>query len=161
METFGSFGMYYLHGAVCSWYAVCQARDKFHREVWIVWLPDGPQIGEWHRIRIDVAGNEISYYIDDELKHQNRNDSLHTSGGVSLYAYNSIAEFDNVVITADDIPDMGPSGYAVEHGNKLAATWGLPSVFLGSAALYGLGTVVAALVLPASVPPAGDELESC
>jgi DHA1 family multidrug resistance protein-like MFS transporter len=36
-------------------------------------------------------------------------------------------------------------------GASLAASWGLPSVFLGSAAMYGLGTVVAALVLPGTV----------
>jgi DHA1 family multidrug resistance protein-like MFS transporter len=36
-------------------------------------------------------------------------------------------------------------------GASLAASWGLPSVFLGSAAIYGLGTAVAALVLPGSV----------
>lgn len=37
-------------------------------------------------------------------------------------------------------------------GAGLAASWGLPSVFLGSAMMYGLGTVVAALVLPHSTP---------
>jgi len=86
-------------------------------------LPGGPQLGEWHRIRIDVVGNEISFYIDDKLQHQ-RNDNLHTSGGVFLYAYNAIVEFDNVVITGDDIPDVGPSGYAVQPKSKLTSTWG-------------------------------------
>jgi MFS family permease len=33
----------------------------------------------------------------------------------------------------------------------LTAYWGLPSVFYGAAAIYGLGTAVAALVLPESV----------
>jgi DHA1 family multidrug resistance protein-like MFS transporter len=39
-------------------------------------------------------------------------------------------------------------------GATLAASWGLPSVFFGAAAMYGLGTVVAALVLPGSVAEA-------
>jgi DHA1 family multidrug resistance protein-like MFS transporter len=42
-------------------------------------------------------------------------------------------------------------------GAGLAAGWGLPSVFLGSAALYGVGTAVAALVLPASAPAAIEQ----
>lgn len=33
-------------------------------------------------------------------------------------------------------------------GAALVANWGLPSVFLGAAAMYGLGTVVTALVVP-------------
>ncbi len=33
-------------------------------------------------------------------------------------------------------------------GAALAANWGLPSVFLGAAAMYGVGTVVTALVVP-------------
>ena len=37
-------------------------------------------------------------------------------------------------------------------GATMAANWGLPSVFLGAAAMYGLGTVVAALVLPGRKP---------
>ncbi|MBM3239705.1 hypothetical protein FJZ31_25760 [Candidatus Poribacteria bacterium] len=90
-------------------------------------MPGGPQIGEWHRIRIDVVGNEISYYIDDKLQHQ-VNDNLHKSGGVFLYAYHAIVEFDNVVITGDDIPDVGPSGYPIKQPvqpkSKLTSTWG-------------------------------------
>jgi DHA1 family multidrug resistance protein-like MFS transporter len=39
-------------------------------------------------------------------------------------------------------------------GATLATSWGLPSVFFGSAAVYGLGTAVAVLVLPAGVAEA-------
>jgi MFS family permease len=46
-------------------------------------------------------------------------------------------------------------------GVSLAARWGLPLVFLGSAALYGLASAVAALVLPAveieSIPPPRED----
>jgi MFS family permease len=35
-------------------------------------------------------------------------------------------------------------------GAALAANWGLPSVFLGAAAMYGVGTVVTALVVSRS-----------
>jgi hypothetical protein len=74
-------------------------------------------------VRIDVAGNSISYYVDDKLLHQLR-DRLHSSGGVNLYAYNATMEFDNIVITGDEIPNTGSSGYAVKPKAKSAITWG-------------------------------------
>jgi len=103
---------------------VCEAKAKAQNNVWFVQLPGGPNVGEWHRLRIDVVGNKISYYIDDKLRHQVK-DNLHTSGGVNLYAYNAIVEFDNVVIKGDDIPNAGPSGgYAVQPKSKLPTMWG-------------------------------------
>jgi len=119
VEALNSFGCYYIHGALCTWYAVCNAKAKFNNEVWLVQLPGGPQLGEWYRLRIDVAGNEISYYIDDKLQHQ-VNDNLHTSGGVSLYAYHAIVEFDNVVITGDEIPD----NLSIQSQSKVTTSWG-------------------------------------
>jgi DHA1 family multidrug resistance protein-like MFS transporter len=41
-------------------------------------------------------------------------------------------------------------------GAGLATGWGLPSVFVGSAAMYGLGAAVAALVLPSSASEAQE-----
>jgi hypothetical protein len=111
--------MYHIHGASCTWYAVCSAKAQFQQEVWLVQLLGGPQIGKWYRLRIDVAGNEISYYIDDKLQHQ-VNDNLHKSGGVNLYAHDAIVEFDNVVITGDDIPD----NLSIQHQSKVTISWG-------------------------------------
>jgi len=34
------------------------------------------------------------------------------------------AFFDNIVITGDDVPDTGPSGFALTPKAKLAITWG-------------------------------------
>jgi DHA1 family multidrug resistance protein-like MFS transporter len=45
-------------------------------------------------------------------------------------------------------------------GAGLAASWGLPSVFIGSAAMYGVGTVVTALVVPRRVTVAEGETEA-
>jgi DHA1 family multidrug resistance protein-like MFS transporter len=42
-------------------------------------------------------------------------------------------------------------------GAGLAGSWGLPSVFLGSAVMYGLGTAVAAVVLPHSATQAEEQ----
>ena len=86
-------------------------------------MAGGPQIGDWCRLRIDAVGNIGSYHIDG-VQQFKRNDNSHPSGGVFLYAYGAIVEFDNVVITGDDIPDSGPSGYAVQPWARLATTWG-------------------------------------
>ena len=102
---------------------MCSAKGEVQREVWIANLPGGPQIGEWYRVKIDVVGNSISYYVDGKLLHQAK-DNLHSSGGVNLYAYNASMEFDNIVITGDEIPDAGPGGYAVQPIAKSATTWG-------------------------------------
>jgi len=108
--------------------ADCDWRSKNHNggawnTAWEFKLASHP-LGEWHRLEITTIGNEISFYIDDELHYQ-RTDDLHPSGGVFLFAYDSITEFDNVVITGDDIPDAGPSGgHAVQPEAKLATTWG-------------------------------------
>jgi len=120
-----SYGEYYIMGCTRHglWGAGSGIKSKFNINAWMVLLAGGPpQIDEWYRLRIDQKGNKISFYIDDELKNQS-NDDLHPSGGVGLYAYNAIVEFDNVVITGDDIPDTGPSGYAVKPKAKLTATW--------------------------------------
>ena len=123
MEAFGLYGCYYIAGANCNWWAACEPKAEVHREEWIVELPGGPQTGKWYQVGVDVAGDNISYYVDGKLYYE-VSDNMHSSGGVSLFAYNAIAEFDNVVIKGDDIPDVRPVGYAVKPGTKLAITWG-------------------------------------
>ena len=117
------YGCYYVHGALCNWYATNVMKNKALIYAWQIALPGGPLLGKWYRIKIDVVGDKISFYIDGELKLE-KNDNLHPLGGVILYAYHAIVEFDNVVITGDDIPDGDPSGYAVEPEARLATTWG-------------------------------------
>ena len=124
VEALDSYGSYYIHGAISSWYAACEAKSKVSSDVWLIALPGNPWIGEWHRLRIDSVGNDISYYVDGELQHQAKDD-LHSSGGVNLYAYNAIVEFDNVIITGDDVPDGGPGGYTnIQAKVRLATNWG-------------------------------------
>jgi len=120
-----SYSGYWIMGCTRHgiWGAGSLIKSKFNVNAWVVFLAGVPRIGEWYRLNIDQEGSKISSYISDELKHQ-ANDDLQKSGGVCLVAYNAIVEFDNVVITGDDIPDVGPSGYAVQPKAKLAATWG-------------------------------------
>ncbi|MDQ1318297.1 MAG: hypothetical protein QG588_1957 [Candidatus Poribacteria bacterium] len=124
-DDISSYGSYYIMGCTRHglWGAGSLIKSKSNVNAWVVFLAGVPRIGEWYRLRIDQEGNKISFYINDELKNQS-NDSLHPSGGVCLCAYNAIVEFDNVVITGDDIPDVDPSGYAVKPKAKLTATWG-------------------------------------
>jgi len=115
VEAFDSYGMYYIHGALCNWWAMNNMKNKALIYAWQIVLPGGPQANKWYRLMINTAGKKISFFIDDELQFETE-DSLHPSGGVGLYAYNAIVEFDNVVITGDEIPEAGPSGFAVEPG---------------------------------------------
>ena len=81
------------------------------------------QLGKWYRLKIEVKGDNLSLYVDDILVFEKK-DKSNRSGGVALWAYDAIVEFDNVIVTGDEIPDSGPSGYAVEPGAKSATTWG-------------------------------------
>jgi hypothetical protein len=120
-----SYGSYILVGDTSSWEARSDRKGKDWRISWGVGLPDAvaPQIGEWHRAEIKVTGIKISFYVDGELEHDVP-DVRHSSGGVRLFAQHAIVEFDNVVITGDDIPDVGPSGHAVEPEAGLTTAWG-------------------------------------
>jgi hypothetical protein len=116
---------------MCSWKAwnavVVNEEKGLWNQVWGnagIDLPGTPKVGKWYRLKIVSTGNIISFYVDGELLFE-RKDDLHPSGGVSLWAYNAIVEFDNVVITGDEIPDMGPSGYVVQPQGGLTASWGV------------------------------------
>jgi len=109
---------------VNGWNARCNTTQNGNlATVWNQKLPITPKVGEWYRPEIKAIGNEISFYIDGKLQFK-RNDDLHPSGGVGLAVLDAIVDFDNVVIEGPDIPDAGPSGYAVHPKSKLATTWG-------------------------------------
>ena len=130
-DTDKTTGGYALHGAMCSWKAWNDALANgamvhFWGNAGID-LPGTPEVGRWYRLEIKVTGNKVSFYVDDELLLERRDDS-NPSGGVSLWAYDAIVELDNAVITGDDIPNVGPSGYPnkylVQPKSKLTSTWG-------------------------------------
>jgi hypothetical protein len=123
----GGTSGYFLHGGMRSWKVW---NEKVANRAWLhVWgaegidLPGKPEVGKWYRLEIKAIGSKISFYVNGELLFE-RKDDRHLSGGVSLWAFDAIAEFDNVVITGDDIPDVGPSGYAVQPKGKLPTSWG-------------------------------------
>lgn len=61
--------------------------------------------GEWHRFTVEVRGNNIKGYVDDELAidHTDTVGSVFTTGTIGFYAYGSepvyaVAKFDNVKV---------------------------------------------------------------
>lgn len=86
-------------------------------------LPGTRQLEKWYRLEIEAIGNNISFYVDGDLVYE-RKDNSNPSGGAILWSFDAVAEYDNVVITGNGIPDSGPSGYAVEPEGKLATSWG-------------------------------------
>jgi len=80
--------------------------------------------GRWYNLRMTLQKNHIEAYLDNELIAE-WDDKSEDSGKIALVGYGIEARFDNVVITGDEIPDVGPGGYAtVEQTGKLATMWG-------------------------------------
>lgn len=82
------------------------------------------EVGRWYNLRMTLAEGHIEAYLNNELIAE-WDDKSEDSGKVGLHAKGIEVRFDNVVITGDEIPDVGPSGYAtVEQTGKLATMWG-------------------------------------
>ncbi len=125
-ESNVGFEDYVLFGVVVNgWNARCNTtRNGNIDTVWNHKLPiPSPQIGKWYRVEIKAIGNNISFYIDNKLQHEQKDDK-HQKGGAGFVALYAIVEFDNVVIEGPEIPDAGPSGFAVASKSKIAVTWG-------------------------------------
>jgi len=68
-------------------------------------------------------GKKYSLKIDGKRVHEFTGTRFESGrGGIGLGG--TEAHFDNVVITGDDIPNVGPSGYPVQPKAKLATSWG-------------------------------------
>ena len=77
----------------------------------------------WHHVKMVAENNRFKVYFNDELVTRFNHANL-TSGKVRLSAIGVHAHFDDVVITGENIPDIGPSGLSVSAKGKLAMTWG-------------------------------------
>ena len=106
MEDLKEWQFFVIQGAAgpCNWWEFRNHIGGIFTRTWTTRLAEVPEIGKWYRIGMASVGNEISFFIDGELRIQ-QTDNLHSSGGVFLFAYDAIIEFDNVVITGPDIPD--------------------------------------------------------
>ena len=96
---------------------------KVFADVKIVEEPFDLQVNQWYRLKLVVSKDSIEFYIDGKLMASLFEPSQPFSIGrsVGLFVRNCEAQFDNVVITGDDVPD---SSNAVTRQGKLATTWG-------------------------------------
>jgi len=78
------------------------------------------QSDRWYRIKGVADEDNFQFYIDGELM-VSLSDSRFPAGRVALDVNGSTVQFDNVVITGDDVPD---NTAAVSASGKLATTWG-------------------------------------
>lgn len=93
-----------------------------------VWLrneqrPFQMDLGIWYQIAFSVDGSRFTLEVDGERVSSFDNAATET-GRVGLVVGGCAAEFDNVVITGNDVPDAGPSGWPVEPEGRLVVVWG-------------------------------------
>lgn len=79
-------------------------------------------IGETYHLKVKVEGFLLSAWYDDELLVDEHEDEgkLFASGQIGLINYNSLCQYDNLVIEGAAVP----SNLAVAPAGKLAAAWG-------------------------------------
>jgi hypothetical protein len=109
-----------LKAAPTVWDFVIIQKDQWLRDVQ---KPLGIKINTWYHVKSVMEGSDFEFYVDDDLVTSFVSNAIPT-GRVGLCIGGCAAEFDNVVITGQDVPDAGPSGLAVNLQSKLATTWG-------------------------------------
>ena len=77
-------------------------------------------MNRWYHLKGIAHEDNFELYIDGELM-ASMSDSRFPTGRVGLQANGCLANFDNVIITGDDVPD---NTAAVSASGKLATTWG-------------------------------------
>jgi len=87
-----------------------------------VQIPFNAKLNTWHHLRSVMKGENFQFYIDDVLVDSFKSNNIPT-GRVGICIGGCTAEFDNIVITGDDIPEVGPSGYEVSPKCKLVTVW--------------------------------------
>lgn len=110
------------------WFGLSLQPDQF---TGIVYLSEAEQslkaqkvmmveLGRWYQLKISAKGENFEGFVDGK-KVIDINDNSLPSGVVGLEAHAGVAEYDNVVITGDNIPDMD---LRVQPLEKLANLWG-------------------------------------
>jgi len=93
-----------------------------------IWLrnnqtPFNVKLDDWYHLKFVVTGANFKLYADNSLVASFNNGAVPT-GRVGVAIGGCVAEFDNIIIKGDDVPDVGPSGYAVHPKSKLTTAWG-------------------------------------
>jgi len=96
------------------------------------WKPFKIEVSKWYRLkikiveRIDDEEGIVQCFIDDQpiLQFQG-----YRKGTPGFSVYQTIAMFDDFVVTGPDIPDGGSGAKAVRPKGKLATTWARVKMF--------------------------------
>ena len=78
------------------------------------------EIGKWYQLMVNVSEDHFEGFVDGKKVIDIIDNSL-ASGAVGLEAHAGVAEYNNIVITGDDVPDLNLN---VQSLKKLATTWG-------------------------------------
>ncbi|MBM3241967.1 hypothetical protein FJZ31_37325 [Candidatus Poribacteria bacterium] len=92
-----------------------------------VWLRDvetpfNAQLNTWYHLKSVIKVDAFKFYVDDALVTSFNSGAIPT-GQVGICIGVCTAEFDNIVITGDDVPDTGPNGFSVKPKDKLPIVW--------------------------------------
>jgi len=77
------------------------------------------EVGKWYHLKVTVQGDHFQFYVDGS-KVIDIHDKTLESGGVGLEVHAGVAQYDNVIIKGDAVPDLSLS---VSPQGKLATLW--------------------------------------
>jgi hypothetical protein len=80
------------------------------------------EIGKWYHLKVTVQGDHYQFYVDGSKEIDIHFKTLE-SGGVALGAHAGVAQYDNVSIKGDAVPDLGLSVSPVSPQGKNAILW--------------------------------------
>jgi len=80
-----------------------------------------PQVDKWYTLKVDVQNATSQVFLDSELTFEFKDKAI-ASGKTGVSVRYMQANFDNVVIKGDDVPNQGQP-FAVSPHTKLATTW--------------------------------------
>lgn len=76
--------------------------------------------GVWLDVSVEAAGDTLTLWINGEKQAENTDDT-YAAGMVGLWAWTTVASFDEVTVSGDSIPGSATS---VDPKGKLASQWG-------------------------------------
>ena len=110
-----------LKASPTTWKGVIVPPDQWLVDVQTPFLT---KLNTWYHLESTMEGDDFRFYVDGVLVDSFRSDRLPV-GRVGFCIGGCVAEFDNVVISGPDVPDIGPSGYlSVAPAGKLTTAWG-------------------------------------
>ena len=77
------------------------------------------ELEEWLDVKAVIEGEIFKFYINGELQGEQK-DNVYKTGKIGVWAWETAASFDDVMITGDNVIDT----LAVDANDKLATTWG-------------------------------------